>query len=156
LSLIQKLKELRDYIVPLEIRPPVKVDVLELISPFQSWLRRNFEFTETYKFDIRDRYVWIADYGDLKRIIQEDWLPKRLPFLIDRRDCDNFAWELIAFLSVRYGITGIAYVESDVHAFNFIYQVRFSKDGKVVGAAFYLLEPQNGLIAETPENTVFT
>jgi len=153
--LVQKLKEIRDYIIPVKIKPPVKVDVSELISPFNIWLRTNFEFTQTYKFDVRDRYVWVADLEDLRRIIQEDWLPKRGRYLAEILDCDDFAWRFLAFLGERYDITGLAYVESNVHAFNFIYQLRFSKEGKVVGVSFYLLEPQNGMIASKPEDTGF-
>jgi len=138
-----KLKDIKDLLSPIEVEHIEKIDLYELIDPIQVWLNTHFVFAPGYKWDIRDRYVWATDLETTKKIILLDWLPRKLPYIIERRDCDNFAINIIAFFSMRYDITNLAYVESDVHAFNFL----------IFRDEFFILEPQTGGVFKNPAET---
>lgn len=85
------------------------------------------------KTKLLDGKYWTCSQKNFHAIIDSDWLNER-KYILDRFDCDDFAFQVKARLAGIFGLNNVAIVINDVHAFNLI----FFSDG-----SYSFFEPQN-------------
>ena len=87
---------------------------------YEEWAFAEGNFSRDWLWTMhhRDSRIWAVDVGTMVEIIQEFWLPIKLPYVVDRYDCDDYGESFRSFLVEEFGLNQAAYAESIRHGFN--------------------------------------
>lgn len=92
----------------------------DFYQQYEEWAFAEGNFSRDWLWTMhhRDSRIWAVDVTTMVEIIQEFWLPNKLPYVVNRYDCEDFGESFRSFLVEEFGLNQAAYAESVRHGFN--------------------------------------
>lgn len=101
-------------------------------------------FATGLRYDLTDRYYWTVPKGQMRALAATTGL-RKIRYLEDRRDCNDYADLLQVILMLYWGVTAVGVIQNDDHAWN----LAVCTDGLMH------VEPQTGM-AVAPGTGLYT
>ena len=118
-ELVNNLKHCLDFFK----LPDIEVDTADrnfIRASIEKW-KKDYDIYDTMKFMPLDGKYFICDEKAMKAIIDWDWTDNK-KYVIDKYDCENFAFSFKAMVDKRFGLNNVGLVidYSGSHAYNII------------------------------------